>query len=362
MRLLALLHRWTGGLVGLLLAVIGLSGTALLWEDSWILLDGSNEPAANNPQALGRAMAVALETGPGLSRVTFASEEIGLHQAIYADGGGAYIAQDGTVVERWTSIWERPELWLFDLHHHLLLGETGKTVTGLLGIALLGFCITGIVLWWPMRRTFRPRLWPARLTASAIIRHHRDLGLIASPLLILVAATGSLMVFPAAQKLVLSPLAGTDSSPRLPTALAGVGATTDWELVMTNASAVYSEASPRRLTLPTSQGSPIAIRYRQDFEWTPNGRSYVWVDPGTARVIASEDPAMGDAAAAIAEKLYPIHAAKVGGLAWRLLMTFTGISLVLLGALASVSFWGRQLARQRPIAARKRPDGHATAG
>ncbi|HCS17205.1 MAG TPA: peptidase, partial [Erythrobacter sp.] len=38
MKLLSLLHRWAGGIVGLLLAVIGLSGTVLLWEDSWIML------------------------------------------------------------------------------------------------------------------------------------------------------------------------------------------------------------------------------------------------------------------------------------------------------------------------------------
>jgi hypothetical protein len=117
MKLLSLLHRWTGGLVGLVLAVIGLSGTVLLWEDSWILLDGANDSPASSPTELGRAIEVAIETAPGLSRVTFAGEEIGLHQAIYSDGSGAYIAQDGTVIDRWSGIWERPELWLFDLHH-----------------------------------------------------------------------------------------------------------------------------------------------------------------------------------------------------------------------------------------------------
>ena len=40
MKLLALLHRWAGGIVGLLLAVIGLSGTVLVWEEYWIGLPG----------------------------------------------------------------------------------------------------------------------------------------------------------------------------------------------------------------------------------------------------------------------------------------------------------------------------------
>jgi uncharacterized iron-regulated membrane protein len=125
MQLLSWLHRWTGGIVGILLAVIGLSGTVLLWEESWIMLPGADQPVVADPVALGEAVAAARKAGPELSRITFASEEIGLHQAIYADGSGAYLNQDGVLVERWASRWDRPELWLFDLHHYLLMGEAG---------------------------------------------------------------------------------------------------------------------------------------------------------------------------------------------------------------------------------------------
>ena len=61
MKLLSLLHRWTGGIVGILLAVIGLSGTVLLWEDSWIMLDGAHDLALADPVAMGRAIEVARE-------------------------------------------------------------------------------------------------------------------------------------------------------------------------------------------------------------------------------------------------------------------------------------------------------------
>lgn len=347
MKLLSLLHRWTGGLVGLLLAVIGLSGTVLLWEGQWITLQGANDPAVNDPQALGNAIAVAVETGPGLSRITFAGEEIGLHQAIYADGSGAYIAQDGAVVERWGTTWERPELWLFDLHHYLLMGETGKTITGVLGILLLAFTVTGLVLWWRTRKTFRFRLWPPRYTASAIVRHHRDLGAVASPLLILAAATGTFMVFPVVSDVLLSPLAQEAASPAPPAAFDQPSGDTDWARVMANARTVFPSAEPRRLMMPSAPGDPIAIRYRQDFEWTPNGRSYVWIEPGNSAVLGSDDPAGGGARSAIEEKFYPLHAAKVGGLLWRICMTFAGFALMLLGLLATFSFWRTQNAKLR---------------
>lgn len=51
---------------------------------------------------------------------------------------------------------------------------------------------------------------------------------------------------------------------------------------------------------------------------------------------------MEDLASAVTEKFYPVHAAKVGGLAWRLLMTAGGLALVLLGFLATWSFWARR--------------------
>ena len=300
MRTLAFLHRWAGGIVGLLLAVIGLSGTALVWEEYWIGLPGADDALSGEPAAMGEAVAAALAENPALSRITFADERMGLHQAIYADGGGAYLTQAGQVVERWDSLWGRPELWLFDLHHYLFMGETGLWVTGVLGLLLLAFSITGLILWWRTRKTFRFRLWPARLTRSAIVRQHRDIGAVASPLLIMAAFTGAMMVFPALSAALLSPWAGpAKEAPALPDDLAATGAGTDWRAVMMAAQAAFPEAAPRRLMLPAEPGAPLALRLRQDFEWTPNGRTYVWLDPATAEVLATDDPATSDTASRI---------------------------------------------------------------
>lgn len=351
MRLLALLHRWAGGIAGLLLALIGLSGTALVWEEYWIGLPGADAPLRADPAALGAAVEAALALDPALSRITFADEGMGMHQAIFQGGGGAYLTQGAEVVDRWDSLWGRPELWLFDLHHYLFLGETGKTLTGVLGLLLIAFTATGAILWWRTRRTFRFRLWPARLTRSAIVRQHRDLGVVASPLLLLAAVTGTMMVFPALSEALLSPWASAAPAQILPSAAAeqrgrielqptgrpGNGA--DWRVLMANAQAAFPDAAARRLTLPAAPGEPATLRLRQGFEWTPNGRTYVYLDLASARVLATDDPAAGDTAAKITEKFYPIHAGKVGGLLWHGLLTFAGLTLALLGTLATWSFW-----------------------
>jgi uncharacterized iron-regulated membrane protein len=346
MALLALLHRWTGGIVGLLLAVIGLSGTVLVWEEAWIGLPGADAPLRGDAVQIGKVVAAAVAERPGLSRITFADERMGLHQAIYTDKGGAYLTQGGAVVDRWESLWGRPELWLFDLHHYLFLGEMGKYVTGGLGILLIAFTITGAMLWWRTRRTFAFRLWPTRMTRSAIVRQHRDIGMVASPLLLIAAATGSLMIFPALSAALLSPWADPAKiAPRPPMGAGAMGPETDWQRLMANAQAAFPGAAPRRLTLPAAPGTPLTLRLRQDFEWTPNGRTYVYLDAATARVLAVDDPAAGDTRSAIVEKFYPIHAGKVGGLIWRLALTFTGLVVTLLGTLTTWSFWSTKAAR-----------------
>ena len=343
MQLLALLHRWTGGIAGLLLAVIGLSGTVLVWEESWIGLPGADDPLVTDPAAIGDAVAAALAVDPALSRITFANEETGLHQAIYADGGGAYLSQAGEVVERWDSMWGRPELWLFDLHHYLFMGEFGKNLTGVLGLLLIAFVVTGLILWWRTRKTFKFRLWPARMSRPAIVRQHRDLGAVASPLLLLAAFTGSMMIFPAVSTMLTGPWAGpAKAAPPLPADLAAHGAQTDWPAVMANAQSAFPDALPRRLMLPAEPGAPLALRMKQPFEWTPNGRTYVWLDPASEEVVATDDPASADTASAIAEKYYPVHSGKVGGWLWQLALTFGGLALTLLGTLATWSFWFRR--------------------
>src|SRR3546814_1973289 len=70
--------------------------------------------------------------------------------------------QSGEIVARWASQWERPELWIFDFHHHLFAGDNGEWVIGIAGLCGLFFVISGVILWWRTRGTFRFRLWPKR--------------------------------------------------------------------------------------------------------------------------------------------------------------------------------------------------------
>lgn len=334
MRLLSAIHRWAGGFIGCLLALPGLTGAILVWEGEWIALPsaGDGDKVVEDVAALA-AITNGAEAKGQLSRITFASDELSLHQLVYADGSGAYVRQNGQVVDYWASKWERPELWLFDLHHHLFAGETGEIVTGFAGVAGLLFVVTGLVLWWRSRRAFKFRLWPARLAPGPVLSHHRDFGLLTMPLLTISLVTGVLMLFAP----VRTVLVGVEQRPKQ---VAAVASDRSAAQVLALAKSLFREAELRRLTLPEKPDDPVAIRMRQPFEWTPNGRTQIsFGADGKATV---EDAAVANRSAWLLEKVYPVHSAKVGGLPWKLAMTFSGVALTVLGSLAMWSFWARR--------------------
>jgi uncharacterized iron-regulated membrane protein len=335
-RSISAIHRWAGGLIGLLLATLGLSGMILVWEGSWIRVAGASDTLVEQPAVI--AQIVDKAAAGGMSRITFANDEIGLHQVINADGSGAYVRQDGTLVERWASQRERPELWLFDLHHRLFSGETGETVAGVAGIGGLLFVITGLILWWRGRASFRPTLLPKRLAPGPITKHHRDLGVLAAPLLLVSMSTGVLMVF----EPLRAALVGEER--RSQSAVTGTPVASPGEAVL-RAKALFPDATLRRIVLPAKAGGDTSVRLRQQFEWTPQGRTQVRFAPNGKMAI--DDPAGQNRAAAVTEKLYPIHSAKAGGVAMKLLMSLSGLSLAMLGSFAVYAFWVRKAKRLR---------------
>jgi uncharacterized iron-regulated membrane protein len=349
---LSLVHRWLGGLVGLGLAMIGLTGTLLLWKPYWVAV-AQTQRAATAPEI--RAITATAER-LGASYLVLPSDEFGVAEAGLANEGGAYIAHDGEVLAQWMRAWDRPETLLFDLHTSLLMGHDGETIVGWLGLALMLFVITGSILWWRTRKTFGWRLVPARFTRPAIIRHHRDIGVVLALPLLLLATTGALML--------LAPLAGAVLAPLSPAAEVAAweaappktsGTAPHWPGLLDTARARFPAAEPRLLIWPDGPGEPAQIRMRQPSEWLPNGRTTLWFG-GDGQVLKVRDATVAPLAVRVESALYPLHSAQLTGsraaLPLRLVLTLAGLGLTLLGSLAVVTFWRQRLPRAaRPLAA-----------
>lgn len=352
MKWLDLVHRWTGGIVGLVLAVLGLTGAILVHKESWIALPHAGDALVTDPATIAAVTEKVIAANPRAQSIIYAGDRFGLHQVRLPSGAGAYADQAGNIILRWSSQWERPELWIFDLHHHLFTGDVGETVAGIAGLAAILFVITGAILWWRTRRTFRFRLWPKRLSRPAIVMQHRDLGIVVAPLLLLSAVTGTMMIFRPIAAVVVAPFTSPAKvfASLAPPKLTGgpLASKPDWRAIIGSAHARFPDARIRILSLPRKPGEPITIRMKRAGEWLPNGRSTLWFDAADGHLRAARDALAMPAGAQIFNGAYPLHAAKVGGLAYRLLMTLSGLALALLGSLTVWTFWFRRPRPKRP--------------
>lgn len=356
MKIIELAHRWTGGFIGLLLALLGLSGAILAHKSSWIMLPHAGDAQVRDVGALSDAVErLMADPAARPGSILFASDDFGLHRLRFDKGAGAYADQAGNIVTRWSSTWDRAELWLFDFHHHLWAGKTGATVAGWLAVIGIGFIVTGVILWWRTRKTFEFRLWPKRMTRSAIVRQHRDLGIILSPLLFVALLTGAMLTLRPVSALLLSPFSSEQEMKEAiapPKVTGGALADRpDWRAMLETAHRQFPDAELRLLSLPRKPGDLLAIRMKQPAEWTPNGRSMVWFDPADGRLVEARDALLLPTGSWIFTMVFPLHAGEVGGMAYRLAMTAAGLGLALLGSLTVWTFWFRRPRRADTIPA-----------
>lgn len=343
MKWVMLAHRWTGGFIGLLLALMGLSGALLAVKNWWITAPGAWNTRAQTLDEVVRVSQMALAGHSDNAGIIYAPDNFGLHEFRMGKGEGGYVDAAGQMVARWDSIWDRPELWLFDYHHYLFSDKPGAIAVGILGLIGLGFIITGSILWWRTRKTFEWRLWPRRMSRPAIIRQHRDLGIVVAPILFLSCFTGAMLTLDPFAALVLRPFSTVEEMEEAiapPKGTFGaVRADTDLGAMLRAAHARFPEAEFRILSLPRKAGAPVSLRMKQPEEWLPNGRTMVWFDGATNQIVATRDALQHPTGLKLFNMAYPLHSGKVGGIIWQLVMMCGGLALAMLGALSVWSFW-----------------------
>ena len=100
MKILRLLHRWTGGLIGLLLALLGFTGALLVHEDAFLraTLPHAADAQRQDAATLG-AMATKVFAAKDRPRsIVLATERMGLHKLAYKkEQQAAFADQDGNL-------------------------------------------------------------------------------------------------------------------------------------------------------------------------------------------------------------------------------------------------------------------------
>jgi uncharacterized iron-regulated membrane protein len=356
---LRLVHAWAGLILSLLLFTMAVSGSLLVFRTEILraVTPGADQVVATDPAAFARAAAAAEAAFPGrVNGVTFASPAFGLHQVNLKGGGGAYLDPNtGAVLQRWGRN-ERFLDWVFDFHHHLLSGEPGTRTVGVIGFSGLVLSLVGIVIWVPARRSFKGRVLPASFKRPHLLAAHRDLGILAAPLLIVAMATGASMALPDQSRPLFAALFGgeVEARPGPPMGMMmkssgspeGAAPPADWTPALAAAKARFPDADLRSAQWPKKPGGPVQVRLHRAGEWNTNGRTSVTVTPEGRVLKAVDAQGLGRGMRAF-NALWPIHASKVGGPLWKVLSLLTGLSLATLALFGAVSFAPRAVGVER---------------
>lgn len=242
--------------------------------------------------------------------------------------------------------------FVYRLHQTLLLRDGGKTLVALSGLFLIFTAFAGYRLLWPQRRNWRRIIRPKLVgnIRSQMTLAHRAIGVVAGPVLIVIAITGAGMNWTPAIKsafvatgLAVAPPEATGSKqyPRLGP-----------DGALAAARRRFPAAQFTSITLPAAGSAIYAIRLRQPREaHAIFGMTNVQVDGITGEILAVTDPRQSRIGDKVLEWLFALHNGEFLGLPGRLLVMMAGIALFLLCLLGGAAWLRtprRQGARGRP--------------
>ncbi len=344
------LHRWLGVVIAAWLAVATLSGLALLWADEyvdWRYPQLPETPPAETPDA--DVIARIVEAGQGrITALAMARPGRPAYHAYYADGSERlYHPQSGALVTEWGWTDSAPA-FVFELHAHLLAGERGHTLVGILGCLVLISLTSGTWLWLRRRTVLRVRyFWPRNTEARYLLRGHAAQGAtLGLPFAVLVL-TGVAMVFPGPFRSALNAALGAQPplAPSAVTVAAGTAAV-DWQRVLEAAAAAFPAGTVRFVSPPRQPDAPVVVRLRNAGELHPNGRSYLVAHPASGEVLETIDATRQGTGPAVFDALYPLHAGKTAWPGYRLLLSALSLSLLYIVTSGTLLFVrGRRIRR-----------------
>ena len=311
------LHLWVGLSVGLVYALIALSGSVLVFQKPLLCWLHPQLAGHELPDAGARAAVLAKLSrdwsASGLRSADLPTADLPVWQLYFADGSRRYLdPADGQLLLTRTSGSDLL-LTLRDWHTHLLGGEAGEAWLGVLGWITLALLVSGLWLWWPARHKFGANLrLHAQPPARRWLSWHRSFGALSLPLLALVTLTGTLMIYSGGTRRALQAVFG-DAPAVVPARVAPQAGIIDWLAVLDMAQRALPDAQLHRIALPSASDGRVVIRARSPGEWHPVGRSQVWIDPWRLQVLGALDASHDGRGARISNAIYPLHAGSVGG-------------------------------------------------
>lgn len=359
--LFIILHKYIGLTLGLLLAVIGLTGSLLVFDHALDEMVAPQTVPANAPgdaaplQAVVAAARAAVPGEPEPTRIHLARQPGSPHMVRFPGPPGApgpvevSVAPVGAEVLAVRQWGEYPVSWVYRLHYTLLAGTTGKYVVGASGLFLLFFCLSGLYIWWPRRGQWRQALTIKRGSGAFRLNYdlHKTIGLYLLPVLAVVAFSGVSLVFHGPVESLVGSVLPLDERPSPSSEPGGVPLTVDQAVA--EGRKAFPDAALKRVFLPQNPTDSYRLALNQAGEpWSAHAVTTVWVDQYGGEVLATWDALRIASGSRFLAWQFPLHNGDALGLPGRWLVFLSGLMPVLLFGTGVYMWWRkRRPARRR---------------
>jgi uncharacterized iron-regulated membrane protein len=379
-RLLFQFHMWIGLILGLLLALLGLSGSVLVYDDA--IADFLAPP----PQAVARGEALPLDkiveaargaAGRGAMQISLPREpgdaisvRVTGRQGEGAGRGGGEGRGEGRRARQSaegappasggpraaaTQVFidpvsgavlgsrkaQLPPILMFahQLHGNFLMGRDGRTFVGWLGVAMLILGATGLVLWWPKRGQWKYAFFVRRSAKG--LRFHRELhaatGIWIFIVFMAVSFSGVVLAFPNLMQSGSRPSFNLREGPEI---VPGTGQRLGADAALALARTALPDATPTGLSIPARPDRTIVVNM------LAHGAvgAAVYIDPWRGDIVGQRDPSQSFLA-----WQRPVHQGTGLGPVWRALVFLSGFVPTLF-VVTGVIMWAKKRRRRLPMA------------
>ncbi len=350
-RILFWVHLYLGLTLGLLAAIVGLSGSLIVFQPE---MDAFLNPGAYRVEPGEKRIAAdeaftAARAAHEYGDVKFAVVQLPLaphapYEFLLKQG---FAEDDGPFVEVTVDPYrgevmaarvsqEKLVGYLISLHTHLLLGGEhgpGETVVGFAGLAVLIFCLSGLYLWWPgikrLASGFTVSLSAGAMRANFDI--HKLLGFLALVPLLAASLTGLYLVFPNYVRPVYTTFVDAPRPPRQPdSGPAADRAPISIARAIEAAEGAGPEGVVTRVQIALGERSAYQVRKKtltDPDQHYSDGKIVVYVDRYSSNVLEVRDARdMPAGQRVLHDWMFPTHTGEIAGLAGRWIMFFAGLT------------------------------------